>query len=209
MEKPAVTDYAIHELLKNRWSPRAFSRQPVEPEKLLSLFEAARWSPSGGNAQPWSFIVGLHGDSTHDKLVETLTGRNAAWAVNAPVLALSVAKAQYKPGVMNRWAAYDVGQAVAHLTVQASVFGLSVHQMGGFNADAARHLFDIPADYEPMTMIAIGYQGSIDDLPEDLRQRELETRSRRPLRDFIFGEHWNQALELVELPVSSNPSSLL
>ncbi|SRR5258708_1916556 len=204
MEKPAVTEYEIHDLLKARWSPSAFSNQPVEPEKLLSVFEAARWSPSGGNSQPWSFIVGLRGDSTHDKLVETLTGRNTEWAVNAPVLLLSIAKAEYKPGVANRFAPYDLGQAVAHLTVQASVFGLYVHQMGGFNADAARHLFDIPAGYDPLTMIAIGYQGNLDDLPEDLRTRELVPRSRKPFKEFIFGERWNQPLGLVETaPVNS------
>src|SRR5579871_6373943 len=119
MEKPAVTDHAIHDLLRARWSPRAFSRRPIETDKLLSLFEAARWSPSGGNSQPWSFVVGLHGDATHDKLVETLIGRNTEWAVNAPVLMLAVARTEHKAGVMNRFAPYDVGQSVAHLSVQA------------------------------------------------------------------------------------------
>lgn len=204
MEKPAVTDHAIHDLLKARWSPRAFSHQPIETDKLLSLFEAARWSPSGGNSQPWSFVVGLRGDATHDKLVETLMGRNVDWAVNAPVLMLAVAKIEHKPGVMNRFAPYDLGQAVAHMTVQASALGLFVHQMAGYNAEAVRRLLDIPDTHEPLTMIAIGYQGRVDDLPDDLRARELEDRSRKPLKEFVFGERWNQTLGLVETaPVNS------
>ncbi|HVO42148.1 MAG TPA: nitroreductase family protein [Aggregatilineales bacterium] len=195
MEKPAVNDHPIHDLLKNRWSPRSFSDRPVATEDLLSLFEAARWSPSGGNAQPWAFIVVTQADpEAHRNFVEILTGRNPLWAKDAPVLVLSIAKREYQPGTANPYAYYDLGQAVAHLTMQASTLGLSVHQMGGVDKLKARALFDIPEGYDPVTAIAIGYQGDLSALPEGLRERELEARTRKPLTDFVFGQRWNEPL---------------
>ena len=87
MEKPAVTQYPIHELLKNRWSPRAFSQRPVQLETLFSLFEAARWAPSGGNLQPWAFLFTTAGSQAHERFAEILSENNRVWAVNAPILA--------------------------------------------------------------------------------------------------------------------------
>jgi nitroreductase len=206
MEKPAETQYAIHDLLKFRWSPSAFSTQPVEPEKLLSLFEAARWSPSGGNTQPWAFVVGTLDDKqTHDKFLETMTGRNPLWAKNAPVLVLAVAKLSPERPERNRYAYYALGQSVAHLTTQAGALGLRVHQLAGFSGEKARQAFDLPEDFDPVTIFAIGYEGDLNDLPEDLRERELLDRTRKPLTDFVFSGRWNQPLALSELasPASS------
>ncbi|MEI7556261.1 nitroreductase family protein [Candidatus Chlorohelix sp.] len=197
MTKLAETSYAIHEILANRWSPRAFSSQPVEEEKLLSLFEAARWSPSGGNSQPWSFIVGTQSDpETHQKIFDVLVPGNQAWNKDVPVLVLSVAKVSLQPGKPYRWALYDVGQAVAHLTVQAGAFGLYVHQMAGFDSEKAQQVFQIPEGYEVVTAIAIGYPGDADQLPEPLRERELAPRTRKPLSEFVFKGSWNQPLKL-------------
>jgi nitroreductase len=198
MRKPAETQYDIHELLQNRWSPRAFSNRPVEADKLLSLFEAARWSPSGGNAQPWAFIVVAQADAqAHAGLVQAMKGRNPDWARHAPLLVLSVAIPQ-KPGQpIGRFAYYDVGQAVAYLSVQAAALGLQVHQMGGFDGEQARQLFAIPPECEPMTLIAIGYYGSADTLPDDLREREVAARTRKPLAEFVYGPGWGQPLPVV------------
>lgn len=195
MKNPAQNQHPIHDLLRERWSPRAFSSQPVDLEKLLSLFEAARWSPSGGNLQPWAFIVSTTEDAeAYAKFIEILSPRNQLWAKNAPVLILALAKRERQEGKLNPWAFYDLGQSVAHLTLQASVMGLSVHQMGGFDAEKARGLFEIPASYEPATVIAIGYQGDPDKLPDEMRLRELEARSRKPLADFVFEGRWNEPL---------------
>src|SRR5436305_11547407 len=93
MGNPATNQYPIHHLLKERWSPRAFASQPVEEEKLVSLFEAARWSPSGGNRQPWHFVVvNKANEELHEKLVGAMTGRNPLWAKNVPTLVVTVAK---------------------------------------------------------------------------------------------------------------------
>jgi nitroreductase len=197
MYKSAENQYPIHNLLKERWSPRAFASQPVEEEKLLSLFEAARWSPSGGNRQPWHFIVVNQANrELHEKLVATMTGRNRLWTQNVPTLVVTVAKMNPEMPAANRFAYYDLGQAVAHLTVQAADLGLHVHQMAGYDVAKVRELLEIPDGYEPMTIVAIGYFGKIDDLPEELGLRDDETapRTRKPLTDFVFGERWNQPL---------------
>ena len=195
MQKPADTQYAIHDLLKNRWSPRAFSSRPIEPEKLISLFEAARWSPSAGNSQPWSFVVATHKNLTvHEKLVATMTGNNPRWAQRVPVLILALARTNPEKPEANPFAYYDLGQAVAHLTIQAAALGLDVHQMGGFDRMRARELFEIPDGYDLMTVIAVGYPGDPANLPDDLRDRELLPRTRKPVSEIAFQERWNQPI---------------
>lgn len=197
MEKPADVQYPIHELLRNRWSSRAFSSRPVEPEALLSLFEAARWSPSSSNLQPWAFVVVTRADADrHRAFVDLLTGRNPEWAGNAPVLVLAAAKRERQPGKLNFWALYDLGQAVAHLTVQAAALGLSVRQMGGFDREKAREVFGVPAGYDPAVVIALGYRGEPDALPEDMRAGELGARSRKPLSEFVFAGRWDEPVIL-------------
>jgi nitroreductase len=195
MEKIAPTDYPIHEFLSKRWSPRAFSAQPVETEKLLSLFEAARWSPSGGNSQPWAFILTSQANrAAYDQLLGTLGERNQIWAQHAPVLVLAVVRRENEPGKPNPWATYDLGQAVANLSVQASVLGLSVHQMAGFDRTKAAEVFKLPEGYDPVTVIAIGYLGDPYILPEGIREREKAPRIRKPLSEFVFDGAWQKPL---------------
>lgn len=192
-------NYSIHHLLKSRWSPRGFATQAIETEKLRSLFEAARWSPSGGNSQPWSFIVvSAVDEERHDKFVHVLGERNQFWAKHAPVLVLSVAQTTRADGKHNAYAMYDLGQAVAHLSIQATAAGLVVRQMGGFDKERARALFEIPAGFEPATVIAIGYHCDVQHLPEDMHVR-AEARTRKPLSEFVFEGHWRQPLEEREL----------
>src|SRR5262245_4816799 len=145
MHKPADTHYEIHDFLKNRWSPRAFSSQPVETDKLLSLFEAARWSPSAQNSQHWSFVIDKNAHKElHQPLINTIMGRNQLWTPNVPVLVLTVTKLNPERPAANPYAYYDLGQAVAHLSVQATALGLRVHQMAGFDHEEARKLFQVP-----------------------------------------------------------------
>ncbi|MDJ0845623.1 nitroreductase family protein [Crocosphaera sp.] len=194
MEKPAINQYPIHELIKQRWSPLAFDARPIEPTKIASLLEAARWAASCFNEQPWSFIVATQDNSQeYEKLLSCLVEANQKWAKNAPLLMLSVAKLTFeRNNKPNRHALHDVGFAVGNLTLQAQSFGLFVHQMGGFDGDKARSLYNIPQDYEPIAAIAVGYPGNINQLDEDLKQRELSPRSRKPLTDFVFRGNWGQ-----------------
>ena len=197
--KRAVTNYPVHPLIAQRWSPRAFDERPVEPAILLSLFEAARWAPSGGNGQPWHFIVGRKGTPTHDKLASVIKEGNLPWAAQAPVLMLTVAKMTTSSGRPHRHAFHDVGLAVANLTFQALAHDLYVHQMGGFEPEKAREVFAIPEDFEPVTAIALGYLGEPERLDEKNRERELTPRTRRPLTDFVFEETWGRAANLSEV----------
>lgn len=197
--KLAAADYPVHPLIQHRWSPRAFAERPVEPEKLLSLFEAARWAPSGGNGQPWHFIVGVRGQSaTHARLVEAIKQGNLPWAQPAPVLVLTVATTMTGSGHPNTHAFHDVGLAVANLTFQATALELYVHQMGGFYPDKARELFAIPEGFDPVTMLAIGYLGAPDMLEEPYRQREVTPRTRRPLAEFVFEGEWGRTAAVVD-----------
>lgn len=198
MEKLANTTYPIEELLKRRWSPRAFSDRPVEPEKLLSLWEAARWAASTANEQPWSFIVATKQDEPeYARLLSCLRENNQLWASRAPVLMVSVAKLTFEAnGQPNRHAFHDVGLAVANLILQATAFGLFVHQMAGIYPDKVRELYSLPEGFEPVAGIVLGYPGDPAILPEEVRQRELAPRVRKPLEAFVFQGAWGQTSPL-------------
>jgi len=194
MEKIAETQVPIHELIRRRWSPRAFSDQPVEPDKLLSLFEAARWAASSSNEQPWAFLFATKQDPKNfEAMVGVLVEFNRSWADKAAALILTLAHTQFeKDGRPNRHAFYDVGQAAANLALQATALDLRVHPMAGFDVEAARERFDVPAGWEPVSMIALGYPGNLDSLTEKLREREIAPRQRKPLETFVFSGAWGQ-----------------
>jgi nitroreductase len=199
MHKPAVTDVTLHELIRNRWSPRAFSEKPVPPEVLRSLFEAARWAPSSNNEQPWAYLVATKDDpESFAKMLSVLVEFNANWAKHAPALALSVAHVKtQREGKANRVALHDVGSATAQLTFEANARGLQVHQMAGFDTEKARQTFAIPADWEPVAAMAIGYPGNPELLPEKLRERELAPRARKPLGEFVMTGNWGHTAPFV------------
>ena len=192
MQKPAPADHPIHDLPRSRWSPRAFSEKPVPPEILRSLFEAARWAPSSNNEQPWAFLVATKDDrEAHALLLSTLVEFNQVWARHAPVLAIAVSKMEFaRGGQPNRNAFYDTGAAVAGLSVEATSRGLFVHQMAGFDAQKAIELCQIPKGWEPIAAFVLGYPGNPQTLPENLRERELAARTRKPLTDFVMSAHW-------------------
>ena len=199
MDKPAKTNYGIQPLLKKRWSPRSFTDQMVGKESLQRIFEAARWAPSSSNDQPWRFIVGIKGDKTWDKIMETLVDFNQKWAKLAPVLALSIGKKiSDKSGKPSRTFTYDVGQSVAHITFQAMHEGLFVHQMGGFSTQKAAELFNIPEDYQAITAFAIGHKGSPDLLEENFAEMEKSERKRHPASDFVFSELFGKKSDLFQ-----------
>lgn len=194
-EKPAPVDHPIFDLLAGRWSTRAFSDRSVDRKTLASLFEAARWAPSSGNGQPWSYLVATKDDpAEHERLASVLNPGNA-WARNAPVLVLSVATIE-RDGKPNRTAHHDLGLANETLLIQAVSMGLAVHMMAGFSVDMAREIFRIPASHDPMAMIAIGYPGHPDSLPEDLRKKDLAPRHRKPILEFVFAGEFGRPAAL-------------
>ena len=198
-KKKALTDYPIHEFLAERWSPYAFQDRPVSQADLRSLFEAARWSASSYNEQPWSYLVATQENPDHfQQLLSCLVEANQIWAQNAPVLALGIASLRFtRNNQENKAAIHDLGLASGNLVVEATARGICVHQMIGILPDKARDLFDIPEGFEAWTAMAIGYQGDPITLPDALKERDLSPRQRKPLDQFVFSGKWG------------NPSSLL
>jgi len=195
-DEQKICEYPIHPLIAGRRSIRAFASTSVEFETLTGLMEAARWAPSSMNEQPWSFIVATKANnSDFDRLLGCLLEFNVQWAQHAPVLLLSVAKLTFESGELNRHAFHDVGQAIANLTFQATVSGLLVHQIAGFDVEKARREFSIPQDYEPVAAAAIGYPGNSAELPEKLRKKDASPRKRKPLNDFVFERGWGHSAE--------------
>lgn len=176
------------DVIRQRWSPRAFHRdQPLSATQLDTLLEAARWAPSSSNLQPWRFLIGIAPDETYTRIFSTLVEFNQLWAGNAPVLFLNIAE-----DGANRHAAYDLGQAVAQLALQARALGLDTHQMAGFDAEKARELFHIPPGFTAYTVMAIGYRAGETILPERMQKGELKPGERKPLQDIVFTTQWDQ-----------------
>ena len=200
MSNPAPVEFPVHELIQNRWSPRAFSDKPVPQEVLRSLFEAARWAPSSNNEQPWAYIVATKDDvENFEKSLGALVEFNANWARKAPVLVIAVAELAFaKNNAPNRNAQYDVGAASLQLSIEATARGLVVHQMAGFDPETAREAYDIPQGWEPIAAMAIGYPGDAASLPEPLQSREKAPRSRKRIREFVMSGQWGHTAEFVK-----------
>jgi nitroreductase len=180
-----------------RWSPRSFTDREVSPADLAKIFEAARWAASSFNEQPWRFLVGTRGSEAYGKIFDSLMPFNQMWAKSAPVLILGTAKTKFSHNDSpNRVAMYDLGAAASYLTLQASALGIATHQMGGFDPEAARKAFGIPDDYLFGSVIALGYQGEPDALPnEQFKAQEVAPRTRKPLNEFVFSA-WDTPAEI-------------
>jgi nitroreductase len=199
LENLINTQYTVHDLIRGRWSPRSFSDRTVERDKLLILLEACRWAASCYNEQPWSFMVATKDQpAEYNRLLSCLVEFNQSWAQSAPVLMLSVAKLHFdQNGKENRHALHDVGASTSNLATQAIALDLFVHQMAGFDGEKARSLFGIPVGWEPVAMMAIGYLGDPQTLPESIREKEIAPKTRKLLSEFVFTGIWNQSSELV------------
>jgi nitroreductase len=199
MDKRAITSIAINEFSAARWSPRAFLNKKVENNKLVALFEAARWSASGGNEQPWRFILGVDQDETWQKIYSCLDEGNQSWNKEVPVLILAMGyKISTWDGSVSDYYQYDTGQAVAHLSIEAMHQGLHVHQMGGFSIEKARQVLSLPDDVAPLTVIAAGYLGDPETLDEKQKKRELQPRKRKELSEFVFGGQYGKISPLLK-----------
>jgi nitroreductase len=189
--KHADPEHEILDLIRRRWSPRAFDpARGVEAATLARLFEAARWAPSSNNEQPWRFIVTDRTRHAEEfaAMFATLNAKNQAWAAAAPVLVLvALRTTRERDEAVNSHAWYDTGQAVGFLTLQATAMDLSLRQVAGFDRDAAKAASHLPDRFEPVVMIAIGYAGDPDslELPQH-RQTERQPRMRRGLAEMVY-----------------------
>jgi nitroreductase len=178
-----------------RWSPRSFTDRPVSAESLRKVFEAARWTASSYNEQPWRFLLGRKGDETYRKIFDSLSENNRKWAGAAPVLILGITNTKSsRDGAVNRVALFDLGAASSYLTLEATALGLATHQMAGFSPEEARHAFSIPEEYQMGSVIALGYEGEPVKLKDEkLIERELAPRTRKALSEIVFSERGKPA----------------
>lgn len=185
--RTAQTSAPVIDALAERWSPRAFDADHTFPEGALrGIVEAARWAPSAANTQPWRFIIARRGSDSFARIEAALAAGNRIWAGAAAALIVNVAETADAEGAPRTWAEYDLGQAVAHMTVQAHAEGYYTHQMGGFDREAIRADFELDERFEPISVTAIGALGGVDALPDALREREIAPRTRLPLEEIVL-----------------------
>lgn len=189
-KNPAPAEHAILEAMLARWSPRTFSSVPVDPEKIATFFEAARWAPSSYNEQPWHYLYARKDGEGRAELEALLVPGNA-WAKSAPILMISFTKKFFaRNGKENTYAMHDVGAASGYLVLQLPSLGLVGHQMSGFDRVNANSTLGVPDDYLPGSMIAIGYPADPSTLPADVLEKENVPRTRKPQSEFVHREHW-------------------
>ena len=186
IKKTRKTDYDIHPLILNRWSPRAMTGEELSDKELMTLFEAARWSPSSYNNQPWRFLYAKRDTEHWDLFFNLLVDFNKQWAKNAAVLLVIVSKKTFehngKPSVTHQ---FDAGAAWENLALEASHLGLVAHGMEGFDYAQARKALRISDDYDVEAMVALGKRASKDILPKEMQEREIPSQ-RKALKDIII-----------------------
>jgi nitroreductase len=195
--KQAPTIEGVLSAVLGRWSARSYADREVSNADLVKVFEAARWSASSYNEQPWRFLVGSRNSLTYKKIFSSLIGFNQSWAAAAPVLILGVASTRFSHnGTPNAYALYDLGAAASALTLQAAAIGLKTHSMAGFDQVAARQAFEIPESYALGAVIALGYQGEPSALAHvELIELETTPRTRKPLSEFVLSA-WGEPAKL-------------
>ena len=175
---PRVADYPIDPQFTERWSPRAFSGETIEPETLLSFFEAARWAPSAYNSQPWRFLYARRDTPDWERFLGLLNEFNRSWAQHAAALVIVISKTTFTaPGASEEspalWHTFDTGSAWGYMALQASLSGWYTHGMAGFDQELTRKELNIPEGYELHAAIAVGKLGDKSTLPEYLQGREM------------------------------------
>jgi len=189
MTQTRTPGHSVHPLFVERWSPRAFTGEPLANETLFGFFEAARWAPSAYNSQPWRFLYAKNDSEHWPQFVGLLSEFNRAWAQNASALVILLSKTHFVPpgkteAIPATTHAFDAGAAWANLALQASLDGWSTHAVGGYDKDKAREVLGIPADYALEAAIVIGKRGDKTLLPPNLQERE-QPSPRRPLAELV------------------------
>ena len=191
----AMNPVDIAEPLRSRWSPSVFdAAHQLSDEEISRLLEAAQWAPSGGNRQPGRWFVATRGNATHELLVPHLSRGNSGWVPRASVVflgAVVLADEGEEPGDPT-YPIYGLSQSAAHLTLQARAMGLHAHQFAGFDHEAVAAELGVPSRARVLTGIAVGVRGKPDDVdPRDV-EREQRPRTRLPLAEIAYGDHWGE-----------------
>ena len=182
----------INELIKNRFSPRAFSNKEVTEKEVVTLLKAASLAASSYNEQPWRFIYATKSNTTaFTNILDCIMEFNLPWAKNAAGFIICVVKDNLtlndKP---NSHAWHDMGLAIGNLSIQAQDMDIYLRQIGGFYADKTKEILNIPEGYTPISAIALGYLGDVNDLPKELQERENIAKEFKPFDELIFNGEW-------------------
>jgi nitroreductase len=186
--------HAIDPLFLERWSPRAFTDEPISEAQLMTLFEAARWAPSSFNVQPWRFVWARRGTGHWPRFLGLLSAYNQSWAKNAAALVILVSKTTMLPRgadkeVPSPTHSLDAGAAWENLALQAARSGWAAHGMAGFDVPRTAVELGVPSDYRVEAAIAIGRRGDKSILPEALQGREGPS-DRLPLAQIVSEGHF-------------------
>jgi len=185
-----TAQHGADQLFLERWSPRAFTGEPMPQAMLDTLFEAAGWAPSAFNGQPWRFVYAHRGTAAWDPLFEALILYNQGWVKNASVLIYVLSdRFRRREGAEpspNPWHSFDAGTAWGYLALQAHRLGWAAHGMAGF--DKAKAFEAVGADPEQFNVEAAVAVGKVADpsiLDEPYRSREVPSQ-RNPVSSFAF-----------------------
>ncbi|NGX36981.1 MAG: hypothetical protein K1000chlam2_00127 [Chlamydiae bacterium] len=185
-EQDRTPNYPIQSLLLNRWSPRSMTGEAMTDDELLPLFEAARWSPSSFNSQPWRILYAKRDTPEWDLFYDLLIDFNKEWCKNASALVVMVSRDTFEknnnPSVTH---SYDTGAAWMSIALEGSSRGYVVHGMSGFDYDKARKSLNIPEGYTVEAMAAIGKRAPKEDLPEEMQKMEAPS-TRKPLSEIAI-----------------------
>jgi nitroreductase len=154
--------YSVFESIAKRFSPRVFNDEIIPPEHIKSIFEAARWTPSGRNNQPWFFYSIKKNTKAYEEIKPCIPERNG-WALSAPLIIMACYNPTEPQGTPNIWAQYDLGAAVISLILQAQELGYYSRQIGSYEIEKAKNLSFIEKPFVPFVLIAMGRIGNEKD----------------------------------------------
>ena len=180
-----TTEYPINDIFLKRYSPRAFSGESLIKEEILTIFEAARWAPSGRNFQPWRFIYATRESVEFENFLQFLTESNRVWCAKAGVLVVVISKKHLDDGSLQKTHSFEAGLATQNLLLQATEMNILAHPMGGIINEVIVEKLNLSDEYDIECMIAIGRHGKTEDLPEKLQAREAPSQ-RKPLEEIVF-----------------------
>ncbi len=182
----------FRKLIAARRSRRAYADRPVEPEKIEGMIEAARWSPSCANRQPWRYVIVDRGAPSRAALEAALDPGNA-WAKRAPVLVVAAARRADGSVVESReYFLHDTGLATMSLLYRGVDLGLLVHPMAGWKEGAVREALAMPGDTVPIAVVAVGYPGRHEDLDEETRRKDEKPRVRKGIGEIACAGRWGE-----------------
>ncbi|ABP53069.1 nitroreductase [Salinispora tropica] len=179
----SVATDIVHPLLTPAANTQIFDGSALPWTRVAGLLEAARWTTSRWNRQPWRFLVGRKGDRTFHELHRALTPTNRTTARGAGTLILALRQTRSVEGGPLDGTEYELGLAVARLSVQARATGWRIAQLGGFRRRPLMAAFEVPADFEPFVILAVGRATA------DI-SCALPPRPRLPLAEIAFTGRW-------------------